>query len=68
MIFLDLDSLLYIATGVLDGDPVVRDAGLLESALARPQASASGRTCATRVDLVALLCEVCIMTSNLVML
>jgi death on curing protein len=42
VIFLDLDSLLYIAARVLDGDPVVRDAGLLESALARPQASAFG--------------------------
>lgn len=42
MIFLDLDSLLHIATRTLGGEPVVRDYGLLESALARPQASAFG--------------------------
>ncbi|MGO9901792.1 MAG: type II toxin-antitoxin system death-on-curing family toxin [Solirubrobacteraceae bacterium] len=42
MIFLDLDSLLHIATRTLGTDPVVRDYGLLESALARPQASAFG--------------------------
>lgn len=43
MIFLDLDSLLHIAVRTLGGDPVVRDYGLLESALARPQASAFGQ-------------------------
>ena len=42
MIFLDLESLLHVATRTLDGEPVVRDYGLLESALARPQASAFG--------------------------
>jgi death-on-curing protein len=42
VIFLDLDSLLHIATRTLGTDPVVRDYGLLESALARPQASAFG--------------------------
>jgi death-on-curing protein len=42
VIFLDLDSLLHIATRTLGGEPVVRDYGLLESALARPQASAFG--------------------------
>lgn len=42
MIFLDLDSLLHVATRVLETEPVVRDYGLLESALARPQASAFG--------------------------
>lgn len=42
MIFLDLESLLHIATRTLGTDPVVRDYGLLESALARPQASAFG--------------------------
>ncbi len=42
MIFLDLDSLLHVATRTLGTDPVVRDYGLLESALARPQASAFG--------------------------
>jgi death-on-curing protein len=43
VIFLDLDLLLHIATRTLGGEPVVRDYGLLESALARPQASAFGR-------------------------
>lgn len=42
MIFLDLESLLHIASRTLGGDPAVRDYGLLESALARPRASAFG--------------------------
>jgi death on curing protein len=42
VIFLDLESLLHVATRTLGADPVVRDYGLLESALARPQASAFG--------------------------
>jgi death-on-curing protein len=42
VIFLDLDSLLHVATRTLGTDPVVRDYGLLESALSRPQASAFG--------------------------
>jgi len=42
VIFLDLDSLLHIATRVLGGEPDVRDYGLLEAAVARPQASAFG--------------------------
>jgi death on curing protein len=42
VIFLDLESLLHVATRTLGGDPAVRDYGLLESALARPQASAFG--------------------------
>lgn len=42
MIYLDLDSLLHIATRTLGAEPVVRDYGLLESALARPRASALG--------------------------
>lgn len=43
MIYLDLDSLLHIAVRTLGTDPVVHDYGLLESALARPQASAFGQ-------------------------
>ena len=43
MIFLDLDALLYIAKRTLGKEPDVRDHGLLESALGRPQASALGR-------------------------
>lgn len=41
MIYLDLDDLLHIAERVLP-TVVISDAGLLESALARPQASAFG--------------------------
>jgi death-on-curing protein len=43
VIFLDLESLLYVARRALDGEPAVRDYGLLESALARPQTSAFGQ-------------------------
>jgi death on curing protein len=43
VIFLDLGALLYIAKRTLGNEPDVRDHGLLESALARPQASAFGR-------------------------
>lgn len=43
MIFLDLDDLLRVAARALGGEPVIRDHGLLESALARPRASAFGR-------------------------
>lgn len=42
MIYLTLPELLHVAERVLDGQPVVRDAGLLESAVARPQATAFG--------------------------
>ena len=42
MIFLDLESLLHVASRTLGGDPAVRDYGLLESALARPRASVLG--------------------------
>jgi len=42
VIFLGLDSLLHVAAKVLGNDPVVRDYGLLESALARPRASVLG--------------------------
>ena len=43
MIFLDLDALLHVARRTLGAEPEVRDYGLLESALARPQASAFGQ-------------------------
>lgn len=42
MIYLELEDLLHIATRVLGEAPAVRDRGLLESALARPRASAFG--------------------------
>ena len=42
MIFLELDELLHIAERTLGGPPAIRDRGLLQAALARPQASAFG--------------------------
>jgi death-on-curing protein len=42
VIFLDLEALLHIGQRTLGISPVVRDHGLLESALARPQATAFG--------------------------
>lgn len=42
MIFLDLDALLHVARRTLGTDPDIRDVGLLEAALARPQATAFG--------------------------
>jgi death on curing protein len=42
VIYLTLPELLHIAERALAGKPPVRDAGLLESALARPQATAFG--------------------------
>jgi death on curing protein len=41
VIYLDLDDLLHVATRTL-GEAQVRDIGLLESALARPQTTAFG--------------------------
>lgn len=43
MIFLDFDALAHVAQRTLGSEPEIRDAGLLESALARPRASALGR-------------------------
>ncbi|WP_374946370.1 type II toxin-antitoxin system death-on-curing family toxin [Agreia sp.] len=43
MIYLRYDELLFVAERAIGDDVVVRDHGLLESALARPQASAFGR-------------------------
>ena len=42
MIYLALPELLHIAERVLGSEPLVRDIGLLDSALARPRASAFG--------------------------
>ena len=42
MIYLTLPGLLYVAERTLGGEPDVRDYGLLESALARPPATAFG--------------------------
>jgi death-on-curing protein len=43
VIYLTYADLLYIGQRVLHGDVMVRDEGLLQSALARPRASAFGR-------------------------
>lgn len=50
MIFLDLEDLLHVARRTLGTRPVVRDHGLLESALARPQASAFGQDAYPTID------------------
>jgi death on curing protein len=42
VIFLDLETILYVARRTLGSEPDVRDPGLLQSALGRPQASAFG--------------------------
>ena len=42
MIYLALPELLHIAERAIGGEPQVRDHGLLESAAARPQATAFG--------------------------
>jgi death-on-curing protein len=42
VIYLTLPELLHIAARVLGSDPPIRDVGLLESAVARPQATAFG--------------------------
>lgn len=42
MIYLRYSELLRIAERVLNGPPLIRDAGLLEAALARPQTSVFG--------------------------
>ena len=42
MIYLNLPELLHVAERVLGGEPSIRDVGLLESAVARPQATAFG--------------------------
>lgn len=42
MILLTLDELLHVAERALGQAPVIRDVGLLESALARPRATAFG--------------------------
>ncbi|MPZ53034.1 MAG: type II toxin-antitoxin system death-on-curing family toxin [Acidimicrobiia bacterium] len=49
MVYLDLDDLLAAATAVLGDEPGVRDYGLLESALARPQATVFGEDAYTDI-------------------
>jgi death-on-curing protein len=43
VIFLSLEDLLHLATRALGEEPAVRDVGLVESALVRPQIHAFGR-------------------------
>jgi len=43
VIYLTLPELLHIASRALGGEPEVRDLGLLDSAAARPQATAFGK-------------------------
>lgn len=50
MIYLTLPELVRIAVRALGGEPAVRDYGLLESALARPQASAFGSDAYSGLD------------------
>lgn len=42
MIYLTVEEVLHIAARVLGGEPMVRDVGLIESAVARPQATVFG--------------------------
>jgi len=42
VIFLDLELLIHVATRTLGGPPEIRDRGLLQSAVLRPQATAFG--------------------------
>lgn len=42
MIYLTLDEMLRVAARVIDRDVEIRDAGLLEAAVARPQATVFG--------------------------
>ncbi|HEY9476445.1 MAG TPA: type II toxin-antitoxin system death-on-curing family toxin [Mycobacteriales bacterium] len=50
MIYLTLPELLHIAERALGIDVSIRDVGLLESALARPQATAFGRDAYPTLD------------------
>ena len=42
MIYLTLDEVLSVAARVIDGEVLIRDAGLLEAAVARPRTSVFG--------------------------
>ncbi|MPY79526.1 MAG: type II toxin-antitoxin system death-on-curing family toxin [Actinophytocola sp.] len=43
MIHLEFEDLLHIANRTLDGEVAIRDAGMLQAALARPQATIFGK-------------------------
>ena len=53
MIYLTLPELLHVAGRVLGPEVVVRDYGLLEAALARPQATAFGKDAYPSLDVKA---------------
>jgi death on curing protein len=50
VIYLTLPDLLHVAERVLGAEPMVRDYGLLESALARPRATAFGQDAYPTLD------------------
>ena len=50
MIYLTLDELLHVADRAIVGEVAVRDHGLLESALARPRATAFGEDAYASLD------------------
>jgi death-on-curing protein len=49
-VFLTIEETLRIAEAVVGGTPEVRDLGLIESALARPQSSAFGKDAYSTLD------------------
>ena len=53
MIYLTLPELLHVAVRALGSEPAVRDYGLLEAALARPQATAFGSDAYPELDAMA---------------
>lgn len=53
MIYLRLSELLLVADRAIDGDVVVRDHGLIESALLRPRATVFGNEAYPTLDLKA---------------
>jgi death-on-curing protein len=53
VIYLTLAELLRVADRAIDGEVVVRDFGLLESALGRPRATVFGEDAYTTIDLKA---------------
>jgi death on curing protein len=53
VIYLDLEALLRIAARLFGREPAVRDHGLLESALARPRATAFGKEAYESIELKA---------------
>ena len=61
MIYLTIEDLLIVANRVIDGEVLLRDAGLLESAAARPQTTIFGEDAYPNVHAkaAALLLSIC---------